>query len=249
MPLPRRAGVSAAASVRVPWSDLAALRAAPGEFRGESLAPLVRQSDDLTLLGVVAVLRAIDAAGWHDRSFENWGVVASGRGFGRIRFDAAINRYRKMHARGASPLTVPHLSLHAAASTVSIALGMHGPNFGVSGQAGHLSETLLMGMGTLQDESIDGLWMVAAEYDPQPSLGPDSEPVHPVVAQAAALALTRDDARIELALTPGAGDVAALTELVDWLASSRNVPWRGGIPDVAVAELRRTQAAVLRKAS
>ena len=120
------------------------------------------------MLALAAVKKAIERAGWQDRLFANWGVVASGRSFGRVRFDVAIERYRRMHTRGASPLVVPHLSLHAMSGTLSIALGMHGPNFGVSGQANHLGETLLAGLGMIGCEEVEGLWVVACDLDPEP---------------------------------------------------------------------------------
>ena len=239
-------GVVAGSGVRVPWAAISELRKTPGSYRGQSLAGLVRQSDEQTVLALAAVMQTIERAGWNDRSFENWGVVASGRSFGRVRFDTAIERYRRMHTRGASPLVVPHLSLHAMSGTLSIALGMHGPNFGVSGQANHLGETLLAGLGTIQREAVEGLWVVACDFDPEPSLDENGEPANDVVGHAAALAISHDDAKIELTLGPGIQTGGTLRGLVDWLEAPGLSSWRCGVAGVGVLDMIRAAPALRR---
>ena len=239
-------GVLAAGGVRVPWAEIPNLRKSFGSHRGQALAPLVRQSDEQTVLALAAVMRAVDGAGWRERSFANWGVVASGRSFGRMRFDTAIERYRRLKTRGASPLVVPHLSLHALSGTLSIALGMHGPNYGVSGQADHLGETLLAGLGLIEREDVDGLWVVACDFDPEPTLDADGEPASDVVGHAAALAINREASTIELTLGPGIQSGGRLSKLVDWLESPGSSPWRCGVAGVGVLDVCRAAAALRR---
>ncbi len=239
-------GVVAGSGLRVPWADIPELRKNPGSHRGQSFIGLVRQSDEQTVLALAAVMKTIERMGWQDRSFANWGVVASGRSFGRVRFDSAIERYRRMHTRGASPLVVPHLSLHAMSGTLSIALGMHGPNFGVSGQANHLGETLLAGLGMIEREAVDGLWVVACDLDPEPSLDARGEPANEVIGHAAALAITHDDAIMELSVGPGIQTVGTLDGLIDWLEAPGYSSWRCGVAGVGVLDVRRVAPALRR---
>jgi hypothetical protein len=236
-------GVCAAAGVRVPWSEIAEVRRSFGTYRGQALASLVRQSDEQTVLAVAAVLRAIDRAGWRERSFENWGVVASGRSFGRVRFGAALDRFRRTQARGTSPLIVPHLSLHSMAGTLSIALDMHGPNYGVSGQAEHLGETLLAGLGLVEDDELDGLWIVASDLEPELFLDGDFAG-NSVVGHAAALALSRGAGAIELTLGPGVEPVGRLGHLAEWIDAPAADSWRCGLAGVGVLELTRVAKAL-----
>jgi len=239
-------GILAAAGVRVPWAEIPDLRKNVGSHRGEALAPIVRQSDEQTVLALAAVLRATGSAGWHSRSFANWGVVASGRSFGRLRFDAAIERYRRLQTRGASPFVVPHVPLHALSGTLSIALGMHGPNYGVSGNADHVSETLLAALGLIERENVEGLWVVVCDFDPEPSLNDDGEPARAVDGQAAALAISRGPSAIELTLGPGIQPGGTLRNLIEWLEAPVVSPWRCGVAGVGVLDINRV-AKALRK--
>jgi len=239
-------GVLAAGGVRVPWAEIPELRKNFGSHRGQALAPLLRQSDEQTVLALAAVMHAVEGAGWRDRSFANWGVVASGRSFGRGRFDAALDRYRRLSTRGASPLIVPHLSLHALSGTLSIALGMHGPNYGVSGQADHLGETLLAGLGLIEREDVEGLWVVACDLDPEQTLDAGGEAGDDLVGQAAALAISRDVGGIELTLGPGIQIGGRLSKLVDWLNAPALSPWRCGVAGVGVLDVCRIAPALRR---
>jgi hypothetical protein len=240
--------ILATGRVRVPWNEIPELRKNIGAFRGQVLAPLVRQADEQTVLALAAVLRAIEEAGWGDCSFANWGIVASGQAFGRFRFHAALERFRRLQARGVSPLLAPHLPLHALAGTLSIALGTHGPQFGVSGNADHLSETLLTALGMSERENVEGLWAVACDIHPNTRLNEESEPTRPVVGQAVALAISRSAGALELTLGPGLQASSALTELLDWLEARALSPWLCGIGGVGVLEISRAVSAALKVA-
>lgn len=176
-------GIGALGSIRVPWPEIAGLRKNPAEPR---LKPHIRMSDELTVLAVASVQNAIDQAGWNDRSFEDFGLLAGARYFGRVRFANNLQRWRKAQVHGQSPMTVPHLSLHAIAGTVSIAFRIHGPHFAISGNPGLIAEGLLMGMGMLHEMSLPGLWVVFSEWDLEPDA--QTEPVDRV-GQALAIAL------------------------------------------------------------
>jgi hypothetical protein len=234
--------VAATSGMRVPWNEVADLRSRPGSFQGQDLAGLVRHSDEQTVVALAAMKNSIEAAGWSERNFANWGVVASPRSFGRVKFDTAITRFRKVHAAGVHPLSVAHLSLHAMASTLSIAFGMHGPSLGVSGQTGHLGEVLLTGIGLIEREDIDGLWTVITEPDPESSLDEEGHFVRDATVQAAVLGMCREHGSMELTLSPGKFVESSVSQLIDWLASSTSASWRVGVAGVGVVEVCRREA-------
>jgi hypothetical protein len=241
-------GILAASGVCVPWENIPLVRKNPGSHRGESLAAHVRLSDEQTVLGLAAVAQTIEVSGWQDRSFANWAVIASARWFGRLRFTASLERYRKLNARGKSPLIVPTLSLHAIAGTLSIALGVHGPHFGVSGQEDQLGEALMAGLGMIERERIEGIWVVACEFDPEPIGDDRGTPTAPTVGYAAALALSSDAGSMRLTMGPGSQASGTVHDLVDWLQSARPGVWRCGVAGVGVVEARRQGEIALRKA-
>src|SRR5688572_8864000 len=115
-------------------AELAALRREPGALppRPGSVAA-VRQAEDQTVAGLGALLAAVDAAGWGGRAFADWGVVAAPRLAGRAAAAGILDRFGRQGPAGVSPLAIPTLSLHAQSGTLSLLLGIHGPNFGVGG--------------------------------------------------------------------------------------------------------------------
>lgn len=240
-------GLAGAAAVRIPWHELPALRKAPAGPGSESLSAAIRMSDEQTVVGLAALARASASAG----SMSDWGVVASARYFGRLRFANTLERLRKLHVRGVSPLVVPHLSLHSIAGTLSLALGLHGPHFGVGGGPEHLTELLSLGLGVLRRERIPGLWLVATELSPDPTLHPGGEPVVEGLAQGVALALTANGTSGRLRLVQGtsAADEANLTSLVDHVLESPNETWYCGLRGLGTIELHGAAAAALPRAA
>lgn len=239
--------LAASGGVRLPWSEMTGLRAHPGSFQGRDLANLVRQSDELTLTAIAAMNRSIEDAGWSDRSFANWGVVASARSFGRVRFDTLLGRFRKMGAQARLPVAVPHLSLHAIASTLSVAFGVNGPSFGVSGRDSQVGEALLAGIGLIEREDVEGVWIVLADFDPEPRFDDGGIAADDVTAQAVALAVCRDSGAMELTLKPGKAAESSVSDLIEWLQGPYGYPWCVGIPGVGSMEISRRTA--LRRAS
>src|SRR5262249_3416674 len=81
--------------------------------------------------------------------------------------------------------------------TVSQALGIHGPNFGVGGGVPSAGECMLAAAALLCDEQAPGIWGVLSGLDPEPILDPPAGPLPrpgprpaDVVYGAVALALT-----------------------------------------------------------
>lgn len=237
-------GVEMGHGVRVAWRDAEALRSRVGEFQGRNLRSLARHSDPQTLVSLCAVLEAIRGAGQEETSFANWGVVASLRSLGQVRFAKVLERNRKTSEMVVPPNVVPHLSLHAGSSSIGLGLGVHGPTFGVSGRPGHVGESLLAGLALLEREPVDGIWVAVSELTGVP-FDDAGEPNESLMIVSAALALSRS-ARgvIELTLQPGRHPDAAVGDLVDWLTGGDVSPWRVGVAGIGIAEMTRREAFV-----
>ena len=67
------------------------------------------------------------------RCLEHWGILAASRFLGRSSLVVALDRFRSEGVWGVSPHLIPHYALHSPAGTLSLALGVHGPNLGIGG--------------------------------------------------------------------------------------------------------------------
>lgn len=124
-------------------------------------ASFLKHSDDQAVLALRAVFAAIAEQGWQERSFADWGIVAAPNLFGRVGIAQTIQRFQAEGAWAVSPHLIPHLSLHATSGTISQALSMHGPNFGVGGGA----DAFLIAAAMLADGGLPGLWLVLTGYE------------------------------------------------------------------------------------
>ena len=85
------------------------------------------------MAGTAAVFAAIEAMGPARASSRRWGVVAASRYLGRANLAAALRSFKAEGVWGTSPHLIPHFALHSPSGTISLALGLHGPNLGVGG--------------------------------------------------------------------------------------------------------------------
>jgi hypothetical protein len=154
------------------------------------------------VVGLAALFAALGAGSWPAESFHAWGVVAAPRFLGRTTMATALPKFLAEGAWGVSPHTIPYLSLHAAAGAVSLALRVHGPNFGAGGGPDAEVEALLAAITMLHGHRLPGVLVVIMGWDPELTpLAPAVEP--PSVCRAVALALTppageRDGLRLSL---------------------------------------------------
>jgi hypothetical protein len=156
------------AALRVPAEAVAALRRPQDPRTGEPLPPsLLKNSDDQTVAALAAVCRAIRDHGLGHRDFTDWGVVAAPRFLGRAAMGQVLHRFRQEGAWGISPHLIPHRSLHAVSGTISLALGIHGPNFGIGGGPGADCEGLLAAAALVGGGDVPGVWAVLSGYDPE----------------------------------------------------------------------------------
>jgi hypothetical protein len=180
--------VVAVGRLRVPVEHLPELRRRPGPVPSPGLpATFLKNADEQTVLALVAVYQAIYDAGLEVASFGRWGVLAAPHKIGRTAMAQALPNYRAEGAWGMSPHLIPHRSLHSVSGTISCALKMHGPNFGVGGGPG---EALPIAVAMLAEQRAEGLWLVLTAFDAL--LAPDTsgQPVPGSSGLGLALALT-----------------------------------------------------------
>lgn len=180
--------VAADAVVRVSLESLPELRRDPGPTSGEPLpACFLKHADEQTVAGLCAVYQAIRKGNLHETDFHNWGVLAAPRFLGRATMASALQRFAAEGAWGVSPHLIPHRSLHSISGTISQALKIHGPNFGVGGGPQGTVEVLLAAIALLEGKHLPGVWVVLTCLDPEEP--PDESGRLPAGTQAMGLAL------------------------------------------------------------
>jgi hypothetical protein len=207
---------------RVGMDALAELRRLPGLPCGEPLpATFLKHADEQTVVALVAVFEAIRAHGLAPAGaaspFRDWGVLAAPRFLGRPTMTSALPRFQIEGAWGVSPHVVPHRSLHSPSGTISQALKIHGPNFGVAGGPGNELEGLLAGVVLLHDMHLPGVWVAFSRLEPESDSDSTTGRAGPgVKAVGLALALTplasfAGRPVLELTLKPGGPPAPAFT--------------------------------------
>jgi len=202
------------AVVEVPLSEIQALRDAPAPAGAPSLPPrFLRHCDEQTVVGVRAVLEALASQADPPATLARDGVIAAPRLAGRITAAQTLAQVATAGGVAVSPHVVPQCSLHALASAVSVALGMHGLNLGTSGGPEALSEGLFAALSLVPTAGCDRIWLVLTEWDEEPALDAAGRPKNDPLCRGVALALApctvAQPAGITFALRPGAERVAA----------------------------------------
>lgn len=169
-------------------SELPALRKRPGPVpEGWARTPpsLLRYADEQTVVATAAVFAAIAAMGADPGSFEGWGVVAASRYLGRSSLAAALRSFKAEGVWGASPHLIPHFALHSPSGTISLAMGLRGPNVGAGGGLHGAAEGFLAATTWLAGAVVPGVWLVLTGWSPERT--PD--PPHDAEAECQAIAL------------------------------------------------------------
>lgn len=139
----------------------------------------LRHADEHTVVGMHAVLAAL-ATHPAPAPVGSHGIVAAPCQAGRLAGAKTLVAYAAGGGVAVSPHVVPQCSLHSVAGAVSVALGMHGPQLGVGGGPEALGEGLLAAASLLAgggDSDCSGVWLVATEWDEEPSLDPTGAPL------------------------------------------------------------------------
>jgi hypothetical protein len=225
--------VAAQAVVRAPLESVAQLRRCPGPISGEPLPPsFLKHADEQTVAGLCAVYQAIDRGGLQATCFRDWGVAAAPRFLGRPAMAAALQRFAVEGAWGVSPHLIPHRSLHSLSGTISQALKIHGPNFGVGGGPGATSEALLSATALLIGKHLPGVWVVLTCLDPEAP--PDGEGRMPPATHAVGLALALTPIRTSgslqrLHIVDGVPDTETLARIEEKLTSNPSRDRNGAV--------------------
>jgi hypothetical protein len=192
----------------VPTDQIGPLRRKPGPWTGKPFSPaLLRFADEQTVVGITAILNAIDRHGLTGTDFTQWGILGAPIFLGRATVVHAILRFGTEGAWGVSPHIIPHRLLHAVSGTVSQVLGVHGPNYGVGGGPDGISEAFLTAFTLINTEDIPGLWLLLTGNDPEPIIDDQGNTTSPGVCEAIALALTRPQGKgTRFRLTPFSRD-------------------------------------------
>jgi hypothetical protein len=132
--------------------------------------------------------------GARPEGFEGWGVVAASRYLGRASLAAALRSFKAEGVWGTSPHLIPHFALHSPSGTISLALGLHGPNLGIGGGLHAAAEGFLAAMTWLSAGVVPGVWLVLSGWSPE--LIPDRRAVA-VPASARAAGTPADAAEVE----------------------------------------------------
>jgi hypothetical protein len=205
--------VAAQGSARAIAEAIKSLRQKLELVPGEPLAPsFLKHLDEQTLVGLEAIGQAIRRHGLSPSSFRDWGVLAAPRFLGRANLAFYLQRYAVEGAWGMSPHFIPHRTLHSVSGAVSLALHLHGPNFGIDGGPGAASQSLLAAVAMLGKGGLPGLWLLLTGWDREPLSKPSETPAGesqseaPPVCQAVALALVPEPpgwTGLHLCITPG----------------------------------------------
>lgn len=244
------------AVVDVPLESIAALRENPGSAAGPSLPPrFLRYADEQTVVGLAAVLRAMALPPLVGTDFTHWGVLAAPRLLGRLGGAATLKKFSQQGAAAISPHVIPQNSLHAISSAISVALGMHGPNFGIGGGPESLDEGLLVAITCLSRTQVPGVWLVLTRWDIEPIPDGQGGSLSPVNCGAVALALVprmRGGAYLRLSASR-ASHRQPREDLATWLTTRaplgnaarwcRALSWGGHIEFVLDEQIEQRKAA------
>ena len=183
-------GIAAFGIANLDHEKLGVIRKAPEAQMSMPLAPSVaRHCDEQTMASLFAVGEAMRRMQATPSDFEAWGIVASTRYLGRSFFSQSLHKFDREGPWNTSVQVVPHRSLHSTSSTISLALGCHGPNVGVGGATDGEGQALLTAASLLDEFALPGVWLVLAGWSPELNVDATGQPTHDARCHALALAL------------------------------------------------------------
>ena len=167
----------------MPSGDVAGLRRKPGPIpEGWAPAPRVvvaqlgRADDRGPLRGVHG-----DRAEWACRAITSTvGALSPRRAFSAgPTWRGRCESFLAEGVWGTSPHLIPHFALHSASGTISLGLGLHGPNLGVGGGLHAAAEGFLAALTWLSIGSVPGVWLVLSGWSPELVPTATAEPAEP----------------------------------------------------------------------
>lgn len=208
----RRLAIVAHGAAALTAAELAAVRQASNDGSSPRLGPrfhklkpqFLKHSEEQTVAALVAASAALDQHGLVI-DFDRWAIVSSTRYLAREAFAAVIAKYQVDGPWGVSVQAIPHGTPHAVASTLSMALGVHGPCIGVGAAAGDEPQALLSAAGLLQNSRWLGAWLLLSAWL-SPSTELDGTATAEPTCIAAALAVINPELHMP-ATTPVLGHI------------------------------------------
>ena len=124
-----------------------------------------RRHDRFTLLALCAANEAVQQAGWQDGSIESDRIgCVIGTGIGGLETaDRAQQTWRDHGPQRVSPLTVPQMMPNAAAGSVGLHHGLHGPTFGVVSACAAGADAIVTGARLVRSGEADAVVAGGAE--------------------------------------------------------------------------------------
>lgn len=182
-------GITAHASFVARLAALGGLRDGPFPAGVPPLpARFLRHSDEHTVVGMHAVLRALAAfPGPVDVAAD--AVVAASCQAGRLMAAKSLSQLKVGGAVTVSTHIVPQASLHSLAGAVSVGLGMHGPHVGIGGGPDAIAEGLLAAVTLARSAAVPRVWLVVTEWDEEPPLDAAGAATADPLCRAVALAV------------------------------------------------------------
>jgi hypothetical protein len=180
---------------RLDFAQLAAARKAPpSRFAANIAAPSLKHTDEQAVAALVALDRAMTAAGMSNEACHRWGVISTSSYVGRNASAAIRDRFLAEGAWGVSVHATPHRSLHSIASTISLGLQNHGPSFGSGGAPGQEPSGLMAAAGFLQSGQCDGIWLLLTAWLPELAVDVKGQPIGESTCLGVALGLVAQPA-------------------------------------------------------
>jgi hypothetical protein len=212
-----RCRIAASVVLRASSETIAQWRRQPLTLASETLpASFLKQAEDQTVVAMRTLAQALAQAGWQSTSFANWGVVAAPNFLGRIIIARTLQRFAQEGAWGVSPYSIPHQSLHAISGTISQALKIYGPNFGIGGGPDSCADAFLLGATLLADGQLPGLWLVLCGHDTELLPTSEGEPASSPMCHAVVMAwMPTEEAVAGQLLTIGQVPSGNRNDLVD----------------------------------
>jgi hypothetical protein len=188
-----RAEVRAHALCRMTRDQITSARRKPGnspEGMPTIQPSVMRNSEDQTIASLEAVQATLGCMEESEaRCFQQWGILVSSRFLGRSHVVVALDRFQSDGVWGVSPHLIPHHALHSPAGTLSLALGVHGPNLGIGGGLTSGFEGFLTALTWLKAGIVPGLWLVLSGWSPEFVPDREGKPLGGCECQALALVL------------------------------------------------------------
>ncbi len=178
-------------SVVLKYDELNAIRRTLS-IAGRKLPPaFLKNAEEQTIAGFAAMSQAIENFSMDTTTFSDWGVIAAPRFVGRASGAVAMARFDELGPSSTSVHIIPQQSLHSLSGAVSVAMGLHGPNFGVGGGPNAALEGFLTVLGSVDWQSVPGMWLVLTEWNPEPIPDKSGKPTNAALCFGLALALVQ----------------------------------------------------------